>query len=87
MLLLQTYCSTTPTAIGVGAGNFLREQMIFCPNFPNLPEKALWDKLFSYKFSVAVGTFYFPLLHVAIDLKIENLLEIWFLTTQMKNIR
>jgi len=45
----------------VGAGNFLGVQRIFCQNFPKFAEKLLCDKISPYKFSVAVGTFYFPL--------------------------
>ena len=52
---------------------------IICPVSPNLPGKPLSNKLSTFKFYVALGTFY-----VAIDLKIENLvLEIWFVLTQL----
>jgi len=56
---------------GVGAGNFVGLQKIFCPN---LPEKLLCDKVSPYKFSVAVGTLYF-IYKFAVELKIEN----WYL--------
>jgi len=60
---MRTHCT------GVGAGKVLRVERYFARIFPNSPEKLLCDKLYPYKFSVAVGTIYFllPCCH-----KLEN---------------
>ena len=67
-----------------GAGNILGVKRIFCPNFP---KKLICDKLSPYKFSVYLFVHSIFLYHIAIDLKIENVVhEIWFLITQLKKI-
>jgi len=50
--------------IGVGAGSFLGQQGIFCPNFPRFARKTIMCQTFPFKFSVAVDTLHF-LDHVA----------------------
>jgi len=58
-------------------------QRTFARISPNLPEKLLCDKLSLYKFSVIVGTFYFPLLCCHRLDYINLVLEVWFLITQL----
>ena len=56
---------------------FFCAQIIFCPNFPNFAWNTLCDKLFPYKFSVAVDSLCFPLPSCH---RLENRKfgEIWF---------
>jgi len=56
-IALKTFGSAV---IGVGAGNFLGVQRIFCQDFPKFVRKTFLYKLSPYKFSVAVGTLHFP---------------------------
>jgi len=48
-------------SIGVGAGNFLGVLGICWPNFPKFSQRLFCDKRSPYRFSVVVGTCYFPL--------------------------
>jgi len=57
--------------IGVGAGNLLRVQKIFCPIFPNLPEKLYVTNFLPTNFLQLLVQSIF-LYDLDIDLKIQN---------------
>ena len=62
---------------GVGACIFGRCKGYFSQISLNMPEKILCDKVSLYKFSVPVGTIYFPpSFHIVENRKFD--LEIWF---------
>jgi len=77
-------CELLKMYISVGADSFLGMQRIFCSNFQSCPKNFYGDKHSPFKFSVADGTLYFPLPNCH---RLENwnlVLEVCFLTAQLR---